>query len=113
MTQGNQKDHPVSKILPSLLPGVQNLLTIDLAEMQMLWVKGTQKFELTKRYTMPDTQSFFENEGGRLEGCNLGRRKGILTEFIILLKLTLNQRKTRFPGGGGKGEGGGGLSMKP
>lgn len=47
-----------------------------------------------------------------LEGYNLGRRKGILTEFIILLKLTLTQRKTRFPGDGEKGKDGVGMSLK-
>lgn len=45
-----------------------------------------------------------------LEGYNLGRRKGIL--FIILLKLTLTQRKTRFPGDGEKGKDGVELSLK-
>lgn len=47
-----------------------------------------------------------------LEGYNLGRRKGILTEFIILLKLTLNERRTRFPGDGEKGKDGVGLSLE-
>ena len=62
---------------------------------------------------MPDTQSSFENEGRRLEGYNMGERKGIFGRFVILLKLTLNQRKTRFPGAGGKGVGFGRKSLKP
>lgn len=45
---------------------------------------------------MSDIKSFSENEGGRLQGYNLGRRKCTFIEFIILLKLTLYQKKSRF-----------------
>ena len=55
---------PVSKILPSQLLDVQNILPLDLAEMQIRWGKGMQKFELTKMYKMPETESVLENEGG-------------------------------------------------
>lgn len=68
----------------------------DLAEMQIMLEKGTLKFELTERCTMSDTKPFSENGDRRLEGYHTGRRKCILTEFVILLKFTLNQRKTSF-----------------
>lgn len=64
--------------------------------MQMILGKGTLKFELTKKYKMSDTKPFSENESGRLEEY-MGRSKCTFTEFMILMQLTLNQRKTRFP----------------
>lgn len=69
--------------------------------MQMLWRKGALKFEFTKRCKMPDTQPFCG--GGRLEGLQHGRKEIIVIGFIILPKMTMNQRKTFKECGEGKG----------
>lgn len=81
LLRGSQKDHPGSQILPSLLPYVQNLLTVELTEMQIFLEKGTPKFEFAKGCKVPNTSPFSGNEVERFEGYKMGR--SLSAEFII------------------------------
>lgn len=90
---GSWKDHPVSKILPSLLPDVQHLLTMDLAEMQMCLGKRTPKLDLQRGVKCLILSPLLRMRVGGLEGYNIGRRKCIFTVFIILLKLIMIRGK--------------------
>lgn len=101
---GEPERPPVSKILPIQLPDVHNILTIDLAEMQILWGKGMQKFELTKRYKMPDTQSFLENEGGGAWGVQPGEKERYFDWIYNFAKIDPNSEENQISWGWREGE---------